>query len=537
MDDVAAGRRVIATSSSESRPEERATRPRGVGGGERGRKSTRVGSTSTTGASRKVSLTLTADDQHSVHDLRLGRKGSKVSTAEGGGGAGGGGGGGGAWARNHAQVKIIAATRVRKGSTSFKDLILRQDDAGAAAAFSAGGAMLAPNANAKKKSGGGGGAQRGRSPKNTLSANNSGNRKRSSSTRRTGASSPRPERRGSFQDESKKEGKEKEEEESARRSSQQLRLDTLAQLAMKVKALGDREGKLSTSSDDGVPQLSEDDQKKLASICNVFAGGKMLGKKTFKEFAKEEILREPSEIDKMIAGSKVIAAFGRRNFDEEEICPDAGDADDEEETFFADDNEELKFKVRAAKARYLAMFEKKESKEEKDKKKLTEMAPDPKAYGLWDSVSSIKALPTLMRAKREWVPPDWDKIVQQLKAEGRDVASIDADLKDICHGSGAEDVALKKTGKYLMPDDMLWCRKHARFREKDLLKWFRRFREKCPKGTMNKAVFGELFKSAFPMADTEVITDIVFEVFDSENKEKLDFKVCLGYTKCFVMLI
>ncbi len=87
-----------------------------------------------------------------------------------------------------------------------------------------------------------------------------------------------------------------------------------------------------------------------------------------------------------------------------------------------------------------------------------------------------------------------------------------------------QDVTRKTTGKYLMPDDIQWCRKHARFREKDLLKWFRRFRERCPKGTMNQEEFKPLFKSAFPVADVDLVSEIVFEVFDPEGKQKLDFK-------------
>ncbi len=84
-----------------------------------------------------------------------------------------------------------------------------------------------------------------------------------------------------------------------------------------------------------VQTLSGEDQAKLATICGLFAGGVKHdhggggGKRTFREVAREEIQREPSAVDGMIAKSKVIAAFGRRKFDREEIC--GGDADDEED--------------------------------------------------------------------------------------------------------------------------------------------------------------------------------------------------------------
>jgi hypothetical protein len=36
-------------------------------------------------------------------------------------------------------------------------------------------------------------------------------------------------------------------------------------------------------------------------------------------------------------------------------------------------------------------------------------------------------------------------------------------------------VGKTKTGKYLMPDDLTWCRKYTRFKEKDLLRSVRSF--------------------------------------------------------------
>ncbi len=49
-----------------------------------------------------------------------------------------------------------------------------------------------------------------------------------------------------------------------------------------------------------------------------------------------------------------------------------------------------------------------------------------------------------MRVKKEWVPPDWEQIMEKMKEEGRDAASIDNDLKQICH---SQDEKVKKTGQ------------------------------------------------------------------------------------------
>ena len=68
------------------------------------------------------------------------------------------------------------------------------------------------------------------------------------------------------------------------------------------------------------------------------------------------------------------------------------------------------------------------------------------------------------------MPDDWDQILEALKKEGRDIAAIDADLREICR----VQTARHETGKYLMPEDLRWCRDHSQFPEKDLLKWFKR---------------------------------------------------------------
>jgi hypothetical protein len=44
------------------------------------------------------------------------------------------------------------------------------------------------------------------------------------------------------------------------------------------------------------------------------------------------------------------------------------------------------------------------------------------------------------------------------------------------------------TGKYLHENDIRWCIKNTKFTsEKEIIKWFKRFRTLCPKGDMNIA--------------------------------------------------
>ncbi len=121
------------------------------------------------------------------------------------------------------------------------------------------------------------------------------------------------------------------------------------------------------------------------------------------------------------------------------------------------------------------------------------------------------------------MPQDWDRILERLKEEGRDIAAIDADLREICR---IRESSKLDTGKYLMPEDLRWCRKHAQFSERDLLKWFRRFREKCPRGALDVATFKELFSISFPVADLDLVAEIVYEVCDQGKTGRLDFTVC-----------
>ncbi len=58
-----------------------------------------------------------------------------------------------------------------------------------------------------------------------------------------------------------------------------------------------------------------------------------------------------------------------------------------------------------------------------------------------------------------------------------------------------------------------------------LIAYLFRFHQKCPKGDMDANAFKELFKVPFPIADLELVAEIVYEVYDEEKTGNLDFKV------------
>ena len=131
-----------------------------------------------------------------------------------------------------------------------------------------------------------------------------------------------------------------------------------------------------------------------------------------------------------------------------------------------------------------------------------------------------------MRIKKEWVPPNWDEIMDQMKKDGKDGKSIDSDLSKISNANSEQ----KETGKYLMPADISWCRGKTKFTEKELIQWFRRFRKYCtPKGKIGPEGIAQMFKLGFPLFEEldEVIPVItqVYQVKGVKNINQLDFKV------------
>jgi hypothetical protein len=103
------------------------------------------------------------------------------------------------------------------------------------------------------------------------------------------------------------------------------------------------------------------------------------------------------------------------------------------------------------------------------------------------------------------------------------------------------------TGKYLHENDRRWCLRHTKLSsEKDILKWLKRFRALCPKGTMNidqvttgiltlesilflkQILFQlrEVYRKIFSLGgDKEFFSSEVMARFDIEEKNALDFKV------------
>ena len=87
---------------------------------------------------------------------------------------------------------------------------------------------------------------------------------------------------------------------------------------------------------------------------------------------------------------------------EDENGDDDDDDDEEHSLEKKKKGDSFKLRVKAAKARYLSLFEKKPTEEEvraNEEQKKKEKT-DTRQYGLWDSVTTKKVLPTTFRVSQ-----------------------------------------------------------------------------------------------------------------------------------------
>ena len=75
------------------------------------------------------------------------------------------------------------------------------------------------------------------------------------------------------------------------------------------------------------------------------------------------------------------------------------------------------------------------------------------------------------RKKRQWMPPNWSHLLAEMKVNGTDGASLDKALGEISRNRDRGAACKGKTGKYLMPEDLAWCRKNSRFSERELVRY------------------------------------------------------------------
>ena len=91
------------------------------------------------------------------------------------------------------------------------------------------------------------------------------------------------------------------------------------------------------------------------------------------------------------------------------------------------------------------------------------------------------------------------------------------------------------TGKYLSSSDFEFCISHTKFKEMEILNWFKGFRAECPNGHLAKSHLTNLFRKVFQDGNAESFTNHIFRIFDKDNNGFLDFKeflIALDVTSC-----
>ena len=86
---------------------------------------------------------------------------------------------------------------------------------------------------------------------------------------------------------------------------------------------------------------------------------------------------------------------------------------------------------------------------------------------------------------------------------------------------------LVETGKYLHENDLKWCKKNTKFAEKEVIKWFRRFRALCPRGNMTRDKLDIVYHKLFIGGEPDYFSETILDRFIVDDKKYLDFKVGL----------
>jgi len=62
------------------------------------------------------------------------------------------------------------------------------------------------------------------------------------------------------------------------------------------------------------------------------------------------------------------------------------------------------------------------------------------------------------------------------------------------------------------------------FDKKELQQWYKGFLKDCPSGILSRDEFQKIYRQFFPFGDPSSFADYVFNVFDSDKSDSIDFK-------------
>lgn len=254
---------------------------------------------------------------------------------------------------------------------------------------------------------------------------------------------------------------------------------------------------------------------------------------SFKDVVRQEINRPLSHWELMVNQSKVATALGRRVFDEEEILNNDDSSSDEEK--------EKVPKKKVVESRYLDFYKKNSPLDDfmgNEKSKLSQevrsIQERPSEFGLWDN--ALNPLNVVKANQRQPIKMKHSPLTafdEQLRhaLETKEKTDEDReDQEDVAFLRSGRDKSRKSlkdhtsTGKYLHENDILWCKKFTKMNQREIIKWFKRFRLISPKGKMTRAELEDSYEKLF-IGHGKAFADLLFEAYELENKsDVMDFK-------------
>ena len=81
-----------------------------------------------------------------------------------------------------------------------------------------------------------------------------------------------------------------------------------------------------------------------------------------------------------------------------------------------------------------------------------------------------------------------------------------------------------KASSKLTKEDLRQLKSETYSESKELQQWYKGFLKDCPSGELTKDGLREVYKKFFPYGDPSNFSDLVFQVFDTNNSGTVDFK-------------
>ncbi|PRT56101.1 Calcium-binding protein NCS-1 [Wickerhamiella sorbophila] len=81
-----------------------------------------------------------------------------------------------------------------------------------------------------------------------------------------------------------------------------------------------------------------------------------------------------------------------------------------------------------------------------------------------------------------------------------------------------------KASSKLSKEELKELKEITHFESKELQQWYKGFLKDCPSGQLSRDDLRGVYKQFFPFGDPGAFSDLVFDVFDTDNNGTVDFK-------------